>query len=71
MLMLIRGGKLQKEEYELRRAARKEQYKSAPKKWNAGVPMRHKVSRVDGEPVPHNVLAEMERHPAKPWKVRD
>ena len=37
----------------------------------AGVPMRYKVRRVDGEPVPMNVLAEMERHPAEPWKVRD
>ena len=37
----------------------------------AGVPMRYKVRRVEGEPVPMNVLAEMERHPAEPWKVRD
>ncbi len=37
----------------------------------AGVPVRYKVRRVDGEPVPMNVLAEMERHPAEPWKVRD
>jgi hypothetical protein len=37
----------------------------------AGVPMRFKVRRVEGEPVPTNVLAEMERQPAEPWKVRD
>ena len=37
----------------------------------AGVPMRYKVRRVDGEPVPMNVLAAMEQHPADPWKVRD
>jgi hypothetical protein len=37
----------------------------------AGVPMRYKVRRVNGEPVPMNVLAEMERNPAEPWKVRD
>ena len=37
----------------------------------AGVPMRYKVRRVDGEPVPMSVLAAMEQHPAEPWKVRD
>jgi hypothetical protein len=37
----------------------------------AGVPMRYKVRGVDGEPVPRNVLAAMEQHPAEPWKVRD
>jgi hypothetical protein len=37
----------------------------------AGVPVRYKVRRVKGEPVPMNVLAEMERHSAEPWKVRD
>lgn len=37
----------------------------------AGVPMRYKLRRVEGEPVPTNVLAEMEQHPAEPWKVRD
>jgi hypothetical protein len=37
----------------------------------AGVPMRYKVRWVDGEPVPMNVLAAMEQHPADPWKVRD
>lgn len=36
-----------------------------------GVPMRYKVRQVEGEPVPMNVLAEMERHPEEPWKVRD
>lgn len=37
----------------------------------AGVPMRYKVRRVEREPVPMNVPAEMERHPAEPWGVRD
>jgi hypothetical protein len=37
----------------------------------AGVPMRYKLRRVDGEPVPINVLAAMEQHPAEPWKVQD
>jgi hypothetical protein len=37
----------------------------------AGIPMLYKLRRVDGEPVPMNVLAEMERHPSEPWKVRD
>jgi hypothetical protein len=37
----------------------------------AGVPVRYKLRRVNGEPVPMNVLAEMERHPPEPWKVRD
>jgi hypothetical protein len=37
----------------------------------AGVPMRYKLGRVECEPVPLSVLAEMERHPVEPWKVRD
>jgi hypothetical protein len=37
----------------------------------AGVPMRYKARRVEGEPVPMNVLAAMEQHPEEPWKVRD
>ena len=37
----------------------------------AGIPMRHKLRRVEGEPVPMRVLAEMERHPTEPWRVRD
>jgi hypothetical protein len=36
-----------------------------------GIPMRYKLRWVEGEPVPMSVLAEMERHPAEPWKVRD
>lgn len=36
-----------------------------------GIPMRFKARRVEGEPVPMTVLAEMERQPADPWKVRD
>ena len=35
------------------------------------VPMRYKLRRVAGEPVPANVLAAMEQEPAEPWKVRD
>ncbi len=37
----------------------------------AGILMRYKVRRVEGEPVPMTVLAEMERHPAEPWSVRN
>jgi hypothetical protein len=37
----------------------------------SGIPDRYKLRRVVGEPVPMNVLAEMERHPEKPWKIRD
>lgn len=36
-----------------------------------GIPMRFKVRRADGEPVPMSVLAEMERNPSEPWSVRD
>lgn len=37
----------------------------------AGIPTRYKLRRVEGEPVPMNVLAEMERHPDQPRTVRD
>jgi hypothetical protein len=37
----------------------------------AGVPIRYKLRRVEGEPVPMSVVAEMEQHPAEPWRVRD
>ncbi len=37
----------------------------------AGVPMWLKLRRVEGEPVPLSVLAEMERHRAEPWETRD
>jgi hypothetical protein len=37
----------------------------------AVVPMRYKTRRVEGEPVPLEVLAEMEQYPADPWTVRD
>jgi hypothetical protein len=37
----------------------------------AGVPMRYKVRRVDGEPVPMNVLAEMERAQADLMEAPD
>lgn len=36
-----------------------------------GVPIRYKVRRTGGEPVPMSVLAEMEQNPTDPWKVRD
>lgn len=36
-----------------------------------GVPMRYKLRRVKGEPVPMNMLSEMERQPSDPWNVRD
>jgi hypothetical protein len=35
------------------------------------IPMHYKLRRADGEPVPLNVLAEMERRPTDPWIVRD
>jgi hypothetical protein len=34
------------------------------------VPLRYKIRRVAGEPVPAQVREEMERHP-EPWKVRE
>lgn len=37
----------------------------------AVVPARYKLRRVEGEAVPTHVLAEMERQPREPWKVRD
>ena len=37
----------------------------------SGIPDEYKLRRAEGEPVPVSVLAEMERHPADPWKVRD
>jgi hypothetical protein len=37
----------------------------------ADIPMRYKVRLVEGEPVPISVLAEMERHSAEGWNVRD
>jgi hypothetical protein len=36
-----------------------------------GIPARYKLRRVAGEPVPLEVLAAMEQHPADPWAVRD
>ena len=35
------------------------------------VPLNYKARRVDGEPVPMSVLAEMECRPADPWNARD
>jgi hypothetical protein len=37
----------------------------------ADVPMPYKARRVEGEPVPMNLLPEMERQRLEPWKVRD
>jgi hypothetical protein len=36
-----------------------------------GIPARHKVRAVDGEPVLLSALRAMQRNPAEPWKVRD
>ena len=36
----------------------------------AGIPLWYKLRRVEGEPVPMSVLAEMGRHSAEPRKVR-
>ena len=35
------------------------------------VPIRYKVSNLDGDPVPLEVLAEMEAADDQPWEVRD
>jgi hypothetical protein len=37
----------------------------------AGIPSVYKLRRVGGEPVPMNVLTEMERQPEEPWKARN
>jgi hypothetical protein len=37
----------------------------------SSVPDKLKTRRVEGEPVPLNVLAEMQRQQSKPWVVRD
>lgn len=37
----------------------------------AGIPIRYKSRTVEGEPVPSRILAEMERNPTEPWRVRD
>jgi len=37
----------------------------------SGVPLRYKLRRVPGEPVPMNVLTEMQRQTDEPWTVRD
>jgi hypothetical protein len=36
-----------------------------------GIPMKYKLRRVPGEPVPTNVLVAMEQGPSEPWAVRD
>jgi hypothetical protein len=36
-----------------------------------GIPLRYKLRLVPGEPVPTNVLTEMERQPEAPWRIRD
>lgn len=38
---------------------------------SVGIPARYRLRRVEGEPVPAGVLAEMEKSPAEPWNVRD
>ena len=35
------------------------------------IPARFKLRRVDGDPVPLHIVAEMERHPEEPWTIRD
>src|SRR5262249_49933995 len=37
----------------------------------AGIHDKYKICDVAGEPVPMNLLAEMECHPEEPWTVRD
>jgi hypothetical protein len=36
----------------------------------AGIPLRYKLRRVEGEPIPMSVLAQMERHSGESWEVR-
>jgi hypothetical protein len=36
-----------------------------------GMPLQYKIRKVEGEPVPMDVLAEMERYPAEPWNLRN
>jgi hypothetical protein len=36
-----------------------------------GVSDKYKLRRAVGEPVPMDVLVEMERHPKAPWEIRD
>lgn len=38
---------------------------------DSDVPMRFKLRRVPGEPVPASVLAAMEQCPTEPWVIRD
>jgi hypothetical protein len=37
----------------------------------AGVPMDYRAPSIEGEPVPTEVLKEMERQTAEPWNIRD
>ena len=57
---------------ELRAALRTLKVDNLPVRYldGMGIPMRFKVRRIVGEPVPMNVLNEMERQPAEPWRVR-
>jgi hypothetical protein len=36
-----------------------------------GIPLQYKIRKVEGEPAPLAVLAEMQRYPAESWNVRD
>jgi hypothetical protein len=59
---------------ELRQALRLLGLGRAPVRYldGSGVPMRYKATKLEGEPIPLNVLAEMERSISdEPWMIRD
>jgi hypothetical protein len=57
---------------ELRAALRTYGSDELPMRYLDGdVPMRFKLRKVLGEPVPPNVLAAMEQEPSQPWVIRD
>ena len=58
---------------EIRAALRVIGLQSLPVRYldGSGIPMRYKVRRVEGQPVPLSVLIEMERHTSEPWAGRD
>jgi hypothetical protein len=58
---------------EIRQALRTLKLASLPVRYldGAGIPARYKLRRVDGKPVPMDVLRAMEQNPEQPWLIRD
>jgi hypothetical protein len=58
---------------EIRQALRTLKLASLPVRYldGAGIPARYKLRRVDGKPVPMDVLRVMEQNPEQPWLIRD